>query len=73
MRARKYPDVKGKVVKSIRESQSDYGIDIVVEFTDKTAMTWTVRPRAVVEPELLGWKTGNGKTLRRYPALTTRD
>jgi hypothetical protein len=41
----KYPEFKGKVVSFIRESQTDDEIGIVVEFTDKTAMTWTVRPR----------------------------
>jgi hypothetical protein len=36
------------------------------------ALTWVVRPKAVLEPELMNWKKGNGKSLRRYPALTTR-
>jgi hypothetical protein len=70
---RTYPEFKGKVVSFIRESQADGWIDIIVEFTDKTAMTWTVRTKTVLEPELMNWKNDEGKTLRRYPALTTRD
>ncbi|MCU1301523.1 MAG: hypothetical protein JWQ87_1807 [Candidatus Sulfotelmatobacter sp.] len=69
---RTYPEFRGKVVSFIRESLEDYGTLVVVEFTDQTALTWTVRPKVVLEPELMNWKAGNGKTLRCYPAITTR-
>jgi hypothetical protein len=69
---RKYPNVCGKVVKYIREDLSDSIPGITIQFTDGTSMTWCIRPRAEIEPELQDWKTGNGKILRRYPVLTTR-
>ncbi len=70
---RKYPWACGKIVDYIREEHTDYGFEIIVQFTDKTAMGWTVRPKTVLEPELMDWRKDPGKTLRSYPALTTRS
>jgi hypothetical protein len=70
---KKHPGVRGKIVEYIREEYTDEGFDIIVQFTDKTAMTWSVRAQAVLEPELMDWRDDNtDKTLRRYPVLTSR-
>lgn len=69
---RKYPEVRGKVVDYITEERGDDGFFIRVEFTDKTSITWDVRPKVVLEPVMMNWKTGNGKTVRTYPSLATR-
>ncbi len=69
---KKHPGVKGKIVDYIREVYTDDGFDIVIRFTDKTAMTWSLASQAVLAPELMDWKNGNCKTLRRYPVLTSR-
>jgi hypothetical protein len=64
--------VHGKIVDYIQEVYTDSGLDIIIQFTDETAMTWSVGSRAVLSPELMDWRNGDAKTLRRYPSLTTR-
>jgi hypothetical protein len=57
---------RGKTVERITFSTvQEYCI--AIEFTDETAMTFTLRPEGRLEPELLNYKNGDVKSIRRYP------
>jgi hypothetical protein len=70
---RQFPGVHGKIVDYVSVERGDDGFDIHIEFMDKTALLFDCRPQLGIEPELTNWKTGNGKRIKRYPALTTRS
>ena len=70
---KKYPEVRGKVVESVQEWHTDDGFFITVTFTDHTVMNWDISTRIVLKPDLMNCKSGNGKLVRRYPTVRTRD
>jgi hypothetical protein len=57
---------RGKTVDRITFSTVQ-AYTLTIEFTDETAMTFTLRPEARLEPELMDFKNGGVRSVRRYP------
>jgi len=71
-RVLKFPQAKGKVITEARLSVSpDYYL-VEMRFGDKTALHFDLEPCVRVSPELVDWKTGNYKLLKRWrPVYST--
>ena len=65
-RVLKFPKAKGKIIAEVELSISpDYNI-IEIIFQDKTSLTFNLEPCLQVGPELVSWKSGSYKPLRRW-------
>jgi hypothetical protein len=61
-----FPKAKGKTVAEVELSFStDYNI-IEVVFDDKTSLTFNIEPCFQVRPEIVSWKSGSYKPLKRW-------
>ena len=61
-----FPKAKGKVIAEVELSISpDYRI-IEIVFEDKTSLTFNLEPCFQVVPELVSWKSGSYKPLKRW-------
>ncbi|MFL6315057.1 MAG: hypothetical protein ACJ71W_23365 [Terriglobales bacterium] len=61
-----FPTAKGKIVAEVELSISpDYRI-IEVIFQDKTSLTFNLESCLQVTPELVSWKSGSYKPLKRW-------
>ena len=62
----RFPEVKGKIVESIEliAEPGYYGIN--VNFTDKTAMGFSIEPFVMAFPYLGNWTGGERKILKQY-------
>jgi len=65
-RVQKFPMAKGKIVAEVELSISpDYRI-IEVIFQDKTSLTFNLESCLQVTPEIVSWKSGSYKPLKRW-------
>jgi hypothetical protein len=65
-RVQKFPAAKGKIVAEVELSISpDYRI-IEIVFQDKTSLTFNLESCLQVTPEIVSWKSGSYKPLRRW-------
>jgi hypothetical protein len=62
----RFPEAEGKIVESIELTAEPgyYGID--VNFTDNTAMVFSIEPFVMAFPYLGDWTTGERKILKQY-------
>ena len=67
-----YPAAVGKVVEKVTLTNEEDWHMITVRFTDKTQLGFQIKMRLEVKPEFTDWKTGDGKTLKRYPLVRER-
>jgi hypothetical protein len=63
----RFPEVKGKVVDRVEIGPTVEAITII--FEDKTVLSFDIESTLTVFPEFSDWKTGNARTLKRWPAL----
>jgi hypothetical protein len=70
-RVHKFPMAKGKVIAEVELSISaDYNI-IEIVFDDKTSLCFNLESRVQIAPELVSWKSGSYKPVRRWrPVLS---
>jgi hypothetical protein len=70
-RVLKFPKAKGKVIAEVELSLSpDYRI-IEIVFQDKTSLTFNLESCLQVTPELVNWKSGEYKPIKRWrPVLS---
>jgi hypothetical protein len=70
-RVHKFPAAKGKVIAEVELSISpDYNI-IEIVFDDKTSLTFNLESRVQIAPELVSWKSGSYKPIKRWrPVLS---
>jgi hypothetical protein len=70
-RVHKFPQAKGKIIAEVELSLSpDYNI-IEVVFQDKTSLTFNLDSRVQIAPELVSWKSGSYRPLKRWrPVLS---
>jgi hypothetical protein len=70
-RVLKFPKAKGKVIAEVELSISpDYNI-IEIVFDDKTSLCFNLESRVQIAPELVSWKAGEYKPLKRWrPVLS---
>jgi hypothetical protein len=65
----KFPAAKGKIIAEVELSISpDYRI-IEIVFQDKTSLTFNLESCLQVVPELVSWKSGSYKPLKRWRAV----
>jgi hypothetical protein len=65
-RVHKFPKAKGKVIADVELSISpDYNI-IEIVFADKTSLTFNLESCLQVTPEIVSWKSGSYKPLKRW-------
>jgi hypothetical protein len=68
-RVLKFPTAKGKIVAEVEFSISpDYRI-IEIIFQDKTSLTFNLESCLQVVPELVSWKSGSYKPLKRWRSV----
>jgi hypothetical protein len=70
-RVLKFPTAKGKIIAEVELSISpDYRI-IEIVFQDKTSLTFNLDSRVQIAPELVSWKSGSYKPIKRWrPVLS---
>ena len=66
----RFPEVKGKTVEAV-EIDPDFTA-ITILFEDKTALSFDLDRMLVVFPELASLKTGNWRSLKKWPALRSK-
>ena len=64
----RFPEVKGKIVQNV-EADPD-AISII--FQDKTILSFEVDSVHILYPELSDWKTGNSRSIRKWPAIRSK-
>jgi hypothetical protein len=68
-RVQKFPAAKGKIVAEVELSISpDYRI-IEIVFQDKTSLTFNLESCLQVTPEIVSWKSGSYKPMKRWKAV----
>jgi hypothetical protein len=68
-----FPQAKGKIIAEVELSvSSDYNI-IEIVFQDKTSLAFDLESCVRVFPELINWKSGNYKPLKRWRPLQSRS
>ena len=62
----RFPEAQGKIIESIQLTAESgyYGID--VNFTDNTAMVFSIDPLVMAFPYLGDWTTGERKILKEW-------
>jgi hypothetical protein len=65
-RVLRFPKAKGKIIAEVELAISpDYNI-IEIVFQDKTSLSFNLEPCFQVIPELVNWKSGSYKPLKRW-------
>jgi hypothetical protein len=68
-RVLRFPEAKGKIVAEVELSLStDYNI-VEVVFQDKTSLTFNLESCLLVVPELVSWKSGSYRPLKRWRSV----
>ena len=63
-----FREVRGKIVDSV---EVDAEI-ISIYFQDKTALTFDVDSINIIYPELSDWKTGNSRSIKKWPEMRSK-
>ena len=66
----RFSEVKGKIIEAVEIDPDVQAIAIV--FSDKTSLTFELDPALIVFPQLSGWRTGDWKSIRQWPALHSK-
>jgi hypothetical protein len=65
-RVHKFPQAKGKIIAEVELSVSpDYNV-IEIVFNDKTSLSFNLESCFQVTPEIISWKSGSYKPVRRW-------
>ena len=68
-----FKEVAGKIIEKITlTNESDFRC-VTVRFADRTALHFTLHPRIEIEPELMNWKTGDGKVMKTYAVVYEQE
>ena len=68
-RVHQFPTAKGKIIADVELSVSpDYNV-IEIAFQDKTSLSFNLDRCFQVTPELVSWKSGSYKPLKRWPTV----
>jgi hypothetical protein len=70
-RVHKFPTAKGKIIAEVELAISpDYNI-IEIVFADKTSLSFNLESRVQIVPELVNWKSGSYRPVKRWrPVLS---
>ena len=64
----RFPEVRGKIVDSVEVDAET----ITVMFQDKTALSFDFDTILIVYPEFADLKTGNWRSLKKWPAVRSK-
>ena len=66
-----FPELRGRVVETVEFYSSDEYHYVSVRFNDQTEFFFDIEieNRLKVSPELVKWKEGNSRVLKRWPAF----
>ena len=66
-----FPELRGRVVETVEFYSSDEYHYVSVRFDDQTEFFFDIEieNRLKVSPELVKWKEGNSRVLKRWPAF----
>jgi hypothetical protein len=65
-RVQKFPEARGKIIAEVELAISpDYNI-IEIVFQDKTSLSFNLEPFFQVVPELVNWKSGSYRPMKRW-------
>lgn len=64
-----FPEVKGKVIDSIRITADEDYYGICIRFQDKTGLAFSFESGIVAFPEYSDWTGGEQKPLKQYELL----
>ena len=67
-RSRRFAEVRGKIVDSVEIDADVIGIF----FQDKTALTFDVDSVHIIYPELSDWRTGNSRSIKKWPEIRSK-
>lgn len=67
-RYNRFSEVKGKTVEAVEIDADVIGIF----FQDKTALTFDVDSVHIIYPELSDWRTGNMRSIKKWPAVRSK-
>jgi len=70
-RVLKFPTAKGKVIAQVELSISPDYNTIEIVFQDKTSLNFNLESDVRVCPELVSWKSGEYKPVRRWPPVNS--
>ena len=65
----RFEEVKGKTVDLVEVFTAGEYHSIDVRFQDKTALQFVIDPGFTLETEYADWKTGNWRSLKRWPLI----
>jgi hypothetical protein len=68
-----FPEAKGKIIAEAELLVSSDYFTIEVKFEDKTSLSFDLETCAMVYPELINWKSGNYKPVRRWRPVHSRS
>jgi hypothetical protein len=68
-RVLRFPTAKGKIIAEVELSISPYYRIIEIVFQDKTSLTFNLDSRVQIVPELVSWKSGSYKPIKRWQAV----
>jgi hypothetical protein len=68
-----FPELRGRVVETVEFYSSDEYHYVSVRFDDQTEFFFDIEieNRLKVQPELVKWKEGNSRVLKRWPVFRT--
>jgi hypothetical protein len=65
----RFNEIKGKIVDFVEVYLSSDYHSINVRFADKTVLTFVVEPGFTLETAHSDWKTGNGRSIKKWPLM----
>jgi hypothetical protein len=73
-RGETFPQIKGKVIESVEAAADEGELYVTISFNDKTRLYFDVSPDEPtfhVEAEYGSLKTGNFRSIKRWPRIST--
>jgi uncharacterized cupredoxin-like copper-binding protein len=65
----KFPEVKGKEIETVEVRADGDDHSITLSFHDKTELRFDIEPGFAVATGYGDWKSGNWRTIKRWPAV----
>ncbi|SRR5579871_3058172 len=65
----RFEEIRGKTVEFVEVFTAGEYHAIDLRFQDKTAIHFVIDPGFIMETEYADWKTGNSRTIKRWPLI----
>ncbi|HEY2393808.1 MAG TPA: hypothetical protein VGK22_21725 [Candidatus Angelobacter sp.] len=67
----RFPEARGKLIAEVQLSLASDYVTVDIRFQDKTVLTFDLESSVRITPELLDWKSGNYKILKRWRTVSS--